>query len=191
VIAVVFDSPIAVQTMAIRLGIYHPLSFLRGDVMRAKVIAAWKHHPEFSANQVIASLRLEHPLGICRTWDVLHELRADIARRSSIHRHVRWHLDRHTAARVLVGKIWKRHPDMTAKEVIAQLGPGHSVRVPWVQKVMRECSRSYERTDAKQWRVGRRRYNSSSRWRLAKSMHPIARLSGIPPRTGISRGSRS
>jgi DNA invertase Pin-like site-specific DNA recombinase len=152
-----------VQTMAIRLGIYHPLSFLRGDVMRATVIAAWKHHPEFSANQLIASLRLEHPLGICRTWDVLRELRADIARRSSIHRHVGWHLDRHTAARALVGKIWKRHPDMTAEEVIAQLGPGHSVRVPWVQKVMRECWRSYARTDAKQWRIGRRRYNAPSR----------------------------
>jgi DNA invertase Pin-like site-specific DNA recombinase len=156
-----------VQAMAIRLGIRHPLFFLRYDIMRAKVRAVWRQHPDFSANQVIASLRLEHPLGICRTWKVLHECRATVAARSPVHRHVRWQLDRFTAARARVGEIWKRHPGFTAKEIIKRLASKHSVRVPWVQQVMKECRRSYARPDSKQWRIGRRGYGSS-RGRLRK-----------------------
>ena len=37
---------------------------LRREVARARVRAIWKQHPEFTAKQVIASLGLEHPLGI-------------------------------------------------------------------------------------------------------------------------------
>jgi hypothetical protein len=150
------------QSMAIRLGIHHPLSFLRHEVMRAKVRAVWQQHPEFSAKRVIASVSVEHPLGICRTWKVLHECRAAAAKRSPVHKHVGWHLDRFTPARIRVGAIWKQHPDLTAKQIIQKLGPKYSVRLPWVQQVMKECWRSYARDSSEQWRIGRRRYSS---WR--------------------------
>jgi hypothetical protein len=44
----------------------------------------------------------------------------------------------------------------------AALRPEHSVRVPWVQQVMRECWRASTRHSPKQWRIGRRFY---SPWR--------------------------
>ena len=56
-------------------------------------------------------------------------------------RQMGWRLDRWTAARVRASAIWKHHPEFTAKQVIRKLGPEHSVRVPWVQKIMRECWR--------------------------------------------------
>jgi DNA invertase Pin-like site-specific DNA recombinase len=130
------------QIMAIRLGIYHPLAFLPREVARARVRAIWEQHPEFSGRQVAASARLEHPLGICRTWKLLRECREAAAKHDPVHKQVGWHLDKFTAARIRVGAIWKRHPEFTAKQVIESLGPEHSVRVPWVQQVLKECCRA-------------------------------------------------
>jgi len=114
--------------MAIRLGIYHPLAFLPRDVARARVRAVWEQHPEFSAEQVAASARVEHPLGMCRTWKLLRECRVAAAKRSPVHNRVGWHLDKFTAARIRVGAIWKRHPEFTAKQVIRRLGPNYALR---------------------------------------------------------------
>jgi DNA invertase Pin-like site-specific DNA recombinase len=144
------------QAMAIRLGIYHPLAFLPRGVARARVRAVWEQHPEFSAEQVAASARVEHPLGMCRTWKLLRECRVAAAKRSPVHNRVGWHLDKFTAARIRIGAIWKRHPEFTAKQVIRRLGPRYAVRLPWVQKVMRECWRAYGNPTPKYWRIGRR-----------------------------------
>jgi hypothetical protein len=42
--------------------------------------------------------------------------------------------------------------------VLKELGPGHTVRVKWVQQIMRECWRAAARRSPKQWRIGRRFY---------------------------------
>lgn len=150
------------QIMAIRLGIYHPLAFLPREVARTRVRAIWEQHPEFSGRQVAASARLEHPLGICRTWKLLKECRVAAAKRDSVHKQVGWHLDKFTAARIRVGAIWKRHPDFTAKQVIEKLGPKYAVRLHWVQQVLRECWRATAKPSPRQRLVGRR---INSAWR--------------------------
>src|SRR5882762_798297 len=123
------------QRMALRLGMHHPLARLRPDVARAKVHAIWKKHPEYTAKQLIASMGLEHPLGITRAEALLRECRTDAAKRSPTQKQLGWYLDQWTAARIRVSAIWKQHPEFTAKQVIEKLGPKQSVRVPWVQQV--------------------------------------------------------
>lgn len=144
------------QAMAIRLGIYHPLAFLKREEARARVRAVWKEHPGFSVRQVAASASLEHPLGITRTERLLREYRVAAASRDPVHKRVGWHLDKFTAARIRIGTIWKRHPEFTAKQVIRRLGPKYAVRLPWVQKVMKECWRASANPTPKYWRIGRR-----------------------------------
>jgi DNA invertase Pin-like site-specific DNA recombinase len=144
------------QSMAIRLGIYHPLSFLKHEVARARVRAVWKQHPEFSGRQVAVSAGLDRPLGETRTDRLLRECRLAAAKRDPLHRLAGWHMDRYTAARIRIGAIWKRHPEFTAKQVIARLEPKHTVRLPWVQQILRECWRAYGRSRRKQH--GRRPY---------------------------------
>ena len=147
------------QRMAIRLGIYHPLAFLPRKVARARVRAVWERHPEFPGWQVAANARLEHPLGICRTWKLLRECRVAAAKRSPVHKRVGWHLDKFTAARIRIGAIWKRHPEFTGEQVIRRLGPKYAVRLPWVQQVLKECWRASAKHSPKDWQIGRRRYS--------------------------------
>ena len=144
------------QIMAIRLGIYHPLAFLPREAARARVRAIWQQHPDFSGRQVAASADLEHPLGICRTWKLLRECRVAAAKHDPVHKQVGWHPDKFTAARIRVGAIWKRHPDFSARQVIEKLGPTYALRLPWVQKVLRECWRASARQSPAQRRIGRR-----------------------------------
>ena len=148
--------------MALRLGIHHPPARLSREVARARVHAIWKEHPEFTAKQLIGSLGLVQPLGTTRAWALLRECRMDAAKRSSTQKQLGWYLDRWTAARIRVSAIWTQHPEFTAKQVIEKLGPQYSVRVPWVQQVMRECWRASAKRSPKQWRTGRRFYWS---WR--------------------------
>ena len=148
--------------MGLRLGLHHPPGRLPREVARARVHAIWNQHPDVTAKQVIARLGLEHPLGFSRAWVYLRECRMAAARHSRAHKLTGWQLDGRTAARVRISAIWKRHPEFTAKQVIEKLRPEHTVRVPWVQQVMRECWRASTRRSPKQWRIGRRFY---SPWR--------------------------
>jgi hypothetical protein len=50
-----------------------------------------------------------------------------------------WRLDRRTVARIRVSAIWKRHPEFSAKQVLANLGPKHSLSVRWVQQILTDC----------------------------------------------------
>src|SRR6516164_3671586 len=84
------------------------------------------------------------------------------ARRSPTYQQVGWRVDRKTVARVRISAVWRRHPEFTAKRVIKHLAPKHSLRVPWVQHILRDCWRAGARLSAKQWRTGRRIY---SPWR--------------------------
>jgi DNA invertase Pin-like site-specific DNA recombinase len=53
----------ALQRMARRLGLDHPLGYLTDDVVHARVKALWGEHPDCTALQVVASSGLEHRLG--------------------------------------------------------------------------------------------------------------------------------
>lgn len=155
-------SGMQLRSMAVRLGLRHPLAFLKRDVARARVRAVWKQHPQFSVRQVAASAGIDQPLGVTRTERLLHECRAAAARRDPIYEQAGWHLDKYTAARIRIGAIWKRNPDFTGKQVLGKLGPKYSVRLPWVQQVMRERWRAAARRSPQQWRTGRR---ASQPWR--------------------------
>src|SRR5437763_7754201 len=151
-----------VGSMASRLGLPLPPTPLPTSVIRTGVRAIWKRHPEFTARQVVEGLGTERPAGLTRVWQLLRECRLAAAKRSPAQQRIGWQLDRRTAARVRVSGIWKRHPEFTAKQVIKNLGREHSVRVPWVQKILRECWRASAKHSREQRRIGRR---LSSQWR--------------------------
>lgn len=121
-----------------RLGLHHPPGHLQNAAVRVRVQAIWKKHPELTAKQLIANLGLEHPLGIQRACVHLRECRMAAAKRSPAQRRVGWNIDRWTATRIRIGEIMKQHPRFTGKQVIEALGPGHTVRLQWVWKVMCE-----------------------------------------------------
>jgi DNA invertase Pin-like site-specific DNA recombinase len=148
--------------MALRLGLHHPPGHLRREMVQARVVALWEEHPEYTAKQVIASIGLEHPLGITRAWRLLRECRIAAAKRSSAQKQIGWYLDHRTAARIRINAIWQKHPEFTAKQVIEKLESGPVMTVKWVQKIMKECWRASARHSPKQWRKGRRFHNS---WR--------------------------
>ena len=151
-----------VRRMGRRLGLYQPRVCVPREVLRARVCAIWREHPDYNAVDVIKRLGPEYAICRRRIYKVLSDRWLAHARRSPTYQNVGWRLDRKTVARVRISAIWRRHPEFTAKRVIKYLGPKHSLRVPWVQKIMRECWRTSARHSPKQWRTGRRFY---SPWR--------------------------
>jgi DNA invertase Pin-like site-specific DNA recombinase len=141
---------------ALRLGVHHPSSRLPTDVARAKVLAVWKQHPELSAPSLIARLGLKRYLGNKRAWALLRECRARAAEHSAVYKQIAWRLDCWTAARVRVIKIWKEHPEFSAKQILERLGPKYPVRLKWVQHVTHECTWASVTPSAKRYRIGRR-----------------------------------
>ena len=165
------------KRMALRLGIQHPDGFPRREVVKARVRAIWKEHPEFTAKQLRAAAGLEHPIGFKRAWTLLKECRTAAASRSSAQKRVSWYIDCRTTARIRISDVWKKHPELTAKEMIAKLGPGPFMTVGWVQKIMNECWKASTRHSTKQLRIGRRHYNP---WRWSDRERAV-RGSGLRP----------
>ena len=151
------------RRMARRLGLYHPPGYLKNDVVRARVRAIWKQHPECTVNEVIASLGLEHPLGIVRAWAHLRACRMAAAKGSPAQNGVGWRVDRWTATRIRISQILKRHPEFIGKQVIEKLGPERSVRLQWVWQVMREYRRGSAKRSPTQRRIGRQHFRLSRR----------------------------
>jgi DNA invertase Pin-like site-specific DNA recombinase len=152
-----------ITMMAGRLGLPLPPTFVKYAVLRVRVRAIWMQHPDFSAAQVIKSLGPANFVEAQRVCKVLRECRRTAARHSLGHKRVGWQLDRKTTTRIRVSAIWKLQPDFTAKQVIAKLGPKHSVGVPWVQKILRECRRGSAKYTLEKRRVGRPRNTSRAR----------------------------
>ncbi len=152
-------SSTTVGLMASRLGLPFPPSPLPAAVLRLRVSEIYRQHPEFTARQVVSSLGAERP-GYTRVWRTLRECRRTGAKNCAAQRQMRWQLDGRTAARVRVSAIWKQQPEITARQVIEKLGPKHFVRVPWVQKILRECWRAAAKRSPEQRRIGRRIYAS-------------------------------
>lgn len=134
------------QRMAPRLGLIHPLGSLRGEEARARVEAIRKQHPEITGRQVIARLGLKHLLGIGRARGLLKECQRAAAKRSPAYKKVGWWIDNRTAARIRIGAIWKRHPELTARRVLGMLGPKQALRLNWVRHILSDCRRGAARS---------------------------------------------
>jgi DNA invertase Pin-like site-specific DNA recombinase len=145
--------------MGLRLGLHHPRRLPR-EVARTQVQAIWKQHPEVTGEQVIASLGLEHTLGVRQARELLRDCRMAAARRSPTQKQMGWRIDHRTVARIRVSAIWKRHPEFTAEQVAEKLGRRHSVTVWWVRGVLNECWRASGRHSPKALRIGRKVYGN-------------------------------
>jgi DNA invertase Pin-like site-specific DNA recombinase len=150
-----------VLNMALRLEIHHPRR-MPPAAARSAVRAIWKHRPGVSGGQVYAILRCEHVISVGRVHALLRECRMAVVRRSPIQKRIGWRMDYHTAARVHVASIWKRHPEFTGKQVLEKLGSQYPVNIRFVQRVLKRCWVAYGRRSRREMRVGRRVYGS---WR--------------------------
>jgi DNA invertase Pin-like site-specific DNA recombinase len=160
-------SSMNVADIAVRLKLREKPIRVSPKVLQERVEAIWKAHPDCTGQQVVEMLRPQHPMCIARAWAFLRNCREVAAQRSPAQRQMGWQLDRRTAARIRISTIWKRHPEFTAKQVIEKLGPKHSVRLPWVQKILRVCWQASARHSAEQRRIGRRIYCRP--WRRGRS----------------------
>jgi DNA invertase Pin-like site-specific DNA recombinase len=151
-----------VADIAVRLKLREKPIRVPRETMQQRVDAIWRSRPDCTAQQVVQMLKPEHSICIIRAEAFLRTCRVAAARRSPAQDEMGWRLDRCTAARIRISMIWKRHPEFTAKQVIKNLGPTYSVRLPWVQKILRECWQASARHSLEQRRVGRR---SLGAWR--------------------------
>ncbi len=145
----------ALQRMARRLGLDHPPGYLKDDRVRARVQAIWREDPHCTGAQVVARMGAEHPLGIRRAWMFLNECRRAAAR-NSVQKTVGWHVDRWTPMRIQIGKILKRHPEFTGKQVLERLNVDSPPRLIWVWQVMGEFHWATRRPSPYAQRKGRR-----------------------------------
>lgn len=145
-----------VADIAVRLNLREKPIRVPRKVLQERVDAIWRSRPDCTAEQIVEMLKPEHSICIIRASAFLRTSRQAAAQRSRAQREMHWRLDRCTAARIRIGAIWKRHPEFTAKQVIKKLGSKHSVRLPWVQGVMRQCWRVSARPGPVAWLAGRR-----------------------------------
>jgi DNA invertase Pin-like site-specific DNA recombinase len=146
----------ALQRMARRLGIHHPPGYLKDEVVRARVEAIWQEDRGCTVQDVVTRAGLEHPLGVKRAGRILTQVRSRAVRRSEIQRTVAWRIDRWSLMRIRIGKILKRHPRLTGKQVLKRLGPQCPVRLIWVWQVMGEFHCAMHPPGAQARALGRR-----------------------------------
>jgi hypothetical protein len=108
-----------------------------------------------------------HPLWVRRAYALLKECRRDAAKRSPVHTRVGWYLDHRTANRIRIGELWKRHPELTGKQVIEKLKLGLDAPLKWVQHIMNDCWKAHFKPTGKRRRAGRKFYNP---WRSHKPL---------------------
>jgi DNA invertase Pin-like site-specific DNA recombinase len=146
--------------MATRLGLWERPVRVPLEVLQAQVLAVWKRHPEFTARQVISSLKPEYTLCLAPARALLSNCRRAAYARCLPQRHPRWRLDGKTAARIRIHGIWRREPELTAKQIIRKLGPELPAEESWVRKILRQCVRASVRQSPRQRFIGRRKYNA-------------------------------
>jgi DNA invertase Pin-like site-specific DNA recombinase len=143
--------------MARRLGLDHPPGRLSRARARTRVNELWQQHPDFTAQQIVDNLGLEHPLGITRAWKYLRECRLAAARRKAAYRQIGWNVDKWTDARIRTWEIWKQHPKFTSDQVCEGLGLKPSLRqLRWIERILADCRRGSARRGPKRAWVGRR-----------------------------------
>jgi hypothetical protein len=153
--------------MARRLGLDHPLARMPETFARARVRTLFKLRPNLTGEQVVATMGAAHPLWDRRAYALLKECRRDAARRSPVHTLVGWHLDHRTANRIRIGELWKRHPELTGKQVIEKLKLGPDAPLKWVKHIINDCWKAHAKPKVNQRRVGRQFYNP---WRSHKTL---------------------
>jgi DNA invertase Pin-like site-specific DNA recombinase len=129
------------QRMGIRLKLNHPPSTVPMEVKEARVRAICKEQPEITAAQLIGMVESDYPLGKDYAYQQLKAYRLAAAKRSSVHRKMRWRIDCRTPTRIRISQILKRHPKVSAAQVIQELGPGPFRRLHWIRQVIEECRR--------------------------------------------------
>ena len=149
--------------MVHRLGLHHPSFLLPTESLRPRVRAIWKEHPECTERELFKRLSAElgpdyGRVSKKRVVRLLRECRHASARISPKLRRMAWRVDRLTAARAAVRELWKRHPEITSKQVIEALGSAHTVKEQWVRKILGDCWRAGGRHTPAQLRAGRRMY---------------------------------
>jgi hypothetical protein len=148
----------AIQRMARRLCVHHPLGYLKDDVVRARIEVLWRKNPEWRVEQLVARMGLEHPVGVSRARLLLKQVRRAAVKRNALYKTVGWPVDRWTMLRLKIASILKRHPALTGKEVKKKLGPDCPVRLVWVWQVMSEYHWAVRKPSARAVRKGRRFY---------------------------------
>jgi DNA invertase Pin-like site-specific DNA recombinase len=116
--------------MARRLGLDHPPGRLSRERARARVKELWQQHPDFSAQQIVDNLGLEHPLGMTRAWKYLRECRLAAAGRKAAYRRMGWNVDKRTDARIRTWEIWRAS---RAPLRMARRGAEGAFRAYWQQ----------------------------------------------------------
>jgi len=149
----------ALQRMAHRLGLDHPLGYLKRDDVYARVQALWNEDPQCTPPQVVARFGAVHRLGLERAGVILKQVRAAAAKHSSLYRRAGWPMDRWTALRIRITTILKRHPEFTGRQVLATLRPRRRVRLIWVWLVMSQYHAACHAPTPSMRRQGRRFYN--------------------------------
>lgn len=152
-------TPANVGKMAQRLELRERQVRVPLEVLQARVLAVWKRYPEFTARQVIASLKPKYTLHLTRARMLLGNCRRTAYKRCLPQQHPRWWLDGKTVARIRIHAIWRRDPELTAKQVIRRLGPKHRTAELWVRKILSQCVRASVRQTPRQRFIGRRKYN--------------------------------
>jgi hypothetical protein len=151
---------IGLRNMASRLGLSVPPSVrVSREVLWTSARAVLKEHPDYTTVQLMAAVKKGHPIGTARALEIIRRFRRSVAQRSAVRKRLGWPLDRRTTTRVRIAAIWNQHPDYTAQQVITALGSvEHSIKVPWVQRILKRCWLVSARHGQKQLRIGRRRY---------------------------------
>jgi DNA invertase Pin-like site-specific DNA recombinase len=167
-----------VADIAVRLKLCEKPIRVPRAVLQERVRAIWKSRPDCTGPQVVELLKPEYSICPARACAFLRVCREAAARRSPAQDDLGWQLDQRTAARIRIYAIWKRHPQFSGRQVIGKLGSKHSVRVQWVQKILRECWRASGSFSPEERRVGRRS--------LGVGRDPSRQRAGKPACRGIS-----
>jgi hypothetical protein len=85
------------------------------------------------------------------------------AKRSRTQKLLGWRIDHWTAARVRLGAIWRRHPELSAEQALKKLRPRYAVSLWWVRRIMNQCWRTGARRSPEQLRKGRRIYGNGGK----------------------------
>jgi DNA invertase Pin-like site-specific DNA recombinase len=153
---------INVRNMAVRLGLrLRPAPRVSIAVLRERVRALWKAHPDCTPTQVVARIAPECHISIRRASHLLRECWAAAAKSNALHRKIGWRLDRRTHDRIRICEMWKLQPEIDAATVLERLGLKQSRR-RWVEIVLNDCWRASAKHSKRQQLVGRRCY---SPWR--------------------------
>jgi DNA invertase Pin-like site-specific DNA recombinase len=155
-------SSMNVADIAVRLKLREKIPRVSRTVWQERVRAIWTQHPDCTVAELAALMKPKFSIGSTRAQAYVKRCRTEAAMRSPVQRRVGWQLDWRTTTRIRIGAIWAHHPEYTARQVIALLGPKHTASVPWVQKILRQCYRVSARPPPEAWLIGRRRYGPSS-----------------------------